>query len=276
MPDRAIISPMQRYRKWGLLAATVTFLHSACSVPEFEFRSEKASSSNVTTSTGGGQGPASSSITGSGGSGGSQPVCDGIDDLGKLGICGAGQKCTVADLNPVQVGCGIAGNKEEWFTCTTDNDCVDGTWCDGQTEICKPFCTGSGDCNFTVQGDCLTATVKQGGNVFQFDSVRVCMPNCNPKTADICVGPNTSCFFRPSFGFDCSRSSLIKEGQPCSDPTDCEVGTLCAAPPGEQPVCSKWCTPIGNSPDCSADQDCVVLTPTAEYNKEEHGACLSK
>lgn len=263
-------------RMWNLvlLSAVVPLLHPACSVPDFEYRTENASNSStaVSSSSSGDQGPTSSSSSGSGGQGGAPPTCT-IDDLGKVGVCGSGQKCTVVQSQPFEVGCALAGNKEAWFSCIADNDCADGTWCDAFTETCKPFCVNSAECQFSIQGECIPATTKQGSEIKQFSNVRVCLPNCNPKTADICGGDNTTCLFFPGYGFDCVRSGMKKVGIECNAFNDCEPGTLCAGPMGQQTFCVKWCSPVGNSSDCSSNQDCGALTPTAIYNSVEHGVC---
>lgn len=265
---------MRRFPYLLPLGLTAAWLHAACSVPEFEFSPKNTSSSNTSSSTGGADASSSSSSTGEGGSGGAPPPTCTIDDLGTKGICGEGKKCTVVNITPIQVGCGPAGTKESWFTCLQDGDCADGTWCDAISETCKPFCKNSGDCQFTVQGECIQASTKINDNFRLFQNIRVCLPNCNPKTAAICAGPNTTCILYSELGFDCVRSALKKQGLPCDDFKECEAGTVCAGPKDMQAYCSKWCSPVGNSSDCESNENCFAFTKTANYNGVEHGACL--
>ena len=244
----------------------------ACAFPEFHYRGENATSSKASSSvasTGGASGvggKGASSSTGGAGVGGAGGAMGGWQ-LGKVGACKAGEKCTITNLATGTVGCGKAGPKTVWHTCTEDVDCVDGTWCDVLYSVCKPICGGAGDCQFAMQGDCVPAL---DGKKAQIGKLKICTPNCDPKTAAPCDAMgHVTCIIRGT-GTDCAKSGDLGSTQPCKEQQDCAPGYVCINGSG----CALWCkTPGKFGGEFGSFGYCYSFDPKFFYNMKELGSC---
>ena len=202
--------------------------------------------------------------TGSGGSGGQAPC-----DLGVIGACGMGKKCS-ADGNTGAIACYPAGSLPAWNVCGSDAECADGTWCDLVLTVCKPFCHSTADCPSMPPGACLPAT--DASNKAINPQMMVCVANCEPRTISPCQ-PTTNCVLRQGIGFDCVKSGEKPVGQLCQTSSECVAGAVCVTK-GVMMLCSRWCGDPGMmSPDCPNQGFCNAFNPPVLYENKEYGFC---
>jgi hypothetical protein len=202
---------------------------------------------------------------GDGGAGG-MLMCE-LGNLGITGLCGSTQKCTV--LNPATgvVGCNTAGSKPLWQTCSDDSDCVDGSWCDEERKICKPFCKNVDGCA-AFDGECVPALQSDGATPIP-GNVKTCISMCNPVTGSPCaITLGVTCAFIFNNQFDCAFTDNLVEGQFCLDQAECGAELGCIGN-----FCSLWCSPVGSANAKCGGSTCGALMPKIFYKGVEHGAC---
>jgi hypothetical protein len=215
-----------------------------CGYPDFQF-----------TSGAGSAGGTSSSGSSSGSSGG---PCQLVGSKG----CPSGQRCTIVAPTTGTVGCvaEAAMPLHPYDACTSDTLCPMGTWCNGRTEVCMPFCTSSADC----QGnDCIGADDASGNTVP--GGASVCVANCNPETASPC-GNGATCAYDSSNGaMDCFLSSNYCLGQSCKNVWDCSPGLVCAG------MCVIWCDV--KTMDCPLGTCTMFSNIDPMYDGDVYGYC---
>ena len=197
-----------------------------------------------------------------GGAGGEAPIdCE----LGKIGSCGLGRKCSVNDEGAT--GCVLAGSRTAFQRCEADVDCGDGSWCDiAQTRVCKPICQNADSC--PPNGRCVAAT----GPAAEAVGLKICTSNCEPIGALPCdVAGNVTCI-NGIDGFDCAASEGGGYGLTCMVSEDCMAGLLCIAQGNGTSLCQAWCTPTGTNADCMGGF-CSNLGPPALHDGVEYGGC---
>ena len=241
----------------ALWLGLVLLLGAACAFPQIGYLDDEGGGV-------GGNATNSSSAT-AGGTGGAPACVIGSSE------CGGNMKCSVVDLQTGAAGCTVAGNTNWWHPCSLDSDCISGAFCDLQRKVCKPFCTTSNDCKFNndqFQGVCRELLDQQGSVVP--GAHKLCIPNCDPKTAAPCpTSQFSSCINIGSGRFDCAETQNRIEGSSCTDNAECGAGLTC-----ESSSCRRWCTPVGMaSVDCENVGNCQALNPPASYNSVPHGAC---
>jgi hypothetical protein len=250
-------------------------LFSACFFPEITYLGNDASGGAAgmvaTGGLGGVGGDPTTTTMGGGGSGGSALMCE-VANLGVTGLCGSGQKCTVTDATAGEVGCALAGPKADWETCVDDADCLDGSWCDLQGSVCKPFCQNAAACSAS-SGECLRA--KQAGSMPEDipNNVKTCISMCSPLTAVPCGMQSVTCAFIGNNQFDCVQSANQTIGTSCSEQSDCARTLGCIDSLGLQ--CEQFCSPIGSGhANCSFFSCASIDTPSVTWMGMEIGTCF--
>lgn len=181
------------------------------------------------------------------------------------GDCRGDEKCSVLDTSTGERGCVNAGSHPAWTACTSDSDCVAGTWCDGLTSVCHPVCSSSAECG---GGVCYEAS--EAGAVIP--DLKLCTSHCVATDASPCdssLGDVTCHFDLASEDWDCTRSGGATQGEPCTVASDCAAGRLCLAP---ENLCVAWCAPVGDN--CDTFFMCDPLTPALFRDDVQYGACL--
>ncbi len=197
---------------------------------------------------------------GSGGHGGGACV------LGEIGTCEAGKKCTVVDEATGLANCAVAGPRQTWSKCSFDGECVDGTWCDHSSKVCKPVCKTGNDCG---KGDCQAAA--DSSLQTHIPGLLLCTSYCNPITAEPCDKSNfVTCVYQ-SQTFDCAASKNLTENVACVVSSDCAAGLTCIDGLNGK-TCRKWCTPLGYQIECSS-LSCGSISEQIIYEGDEYGVC---
>jgi hypothetical protein len=208
-----------------------------------------------TTSTGAG---GATTGPGGGGAGGDEDACV----LGELGSCGSGSKCSVVDPVSGEVACVTAGAIGPWATCNVDTDCVELTYCDSLTGVCKPLCDSEDDC--PGDGRCVQAHVSLGEPI---TGLSLCTAGCQPLTGDPCAvaSGDVACIaHNPGddvTSLDCAASGGAPEDAVCSAQTaassrsDCDNGLMCVLA-GNQQLCKRWCSSPGSQAECDPGETC--------------------
>ena len=210
-----------------------------CTFPEFDFDpipEDDDQTGSTTTAGSGGTGAAdatvSSSVSSSGGGGSPAQPCV----LTSVGTCGIDMKCSIVNASTGETGCVDAGARPAFAVCLEDSECEEGTFCDGFTSVCKPFCTSATTCGL---GLCIDATSEAG----PIPGASVCTANCDPQTVEPCALGGVTCYYDgPIHQFDCIASVGKSEGEACEFINDCDGGLLCF-----KNVCDPWCAPINES-----------------------------
>jgi hypothetical protein len=213
----------------------------------------------TTLQGGGGLQPA-----GGGGSGGENstpnPCASGLE----RGVCGDGEKCTLASPAQGTEGgfvCGPSGPAEAWNVCSADEDCVDGTWCDAFTAVCKPWCQVAEEC--PASGRCVTARRHDNTAIL---GLTVCTAHCSVDEIKLC-GPGANCVIEDleDAEGDCAIAGEVNAGCPCDADNLCSPGLHCAADGN----CYAWCqTDIGGS--CAGG---TCGAPITDYQGHPFGLC---
>lgn len=239
---------------------------AACTFPEFDFDpipTDDDQSTSTAPSTGGAGGlgasnsMASTSTSGNndGGSGaaGPQPCV-----LTSVGTCGSGKKCSIVNTATGDTGCVDAGFRPAFAVCLEDTECAEGTFCDGYTSVCKPFCDSDLTCG---AGFCVSAT----SDTDIIEDAFVCTAHCNPLTVAPCALTGVTCFWDGELQeFDCAASLGKSVGDECEFANHCAGGLLCF-----KEACDEWCT-IENS-QCPFLEYCAELP--YEYDVKV-GVCI--
>ncbi len=260
------------------LAVGVLLFYSACVFPEITYLTDDetmdATGGTMVVAAGGMGGvggvggvPATTT-TGGGGVGGMPQNCE-LANLGLTGLCSGNQKCTVTDPAVGTVGCALAGPKATWETCVDDSDCQDGSWCDLEGTVCKPFCRNAGDCS-SFNGECLRATQADGNDIP--NNVKTCIAMCSPLTASPCSPQSVTCAFIGNNRFDCQQSANVTLGSSCATHADCAATLGCISSIGSN--CEQFCAPVGQPhPNCLFS--CLSFaTPAVTYEGVVIGSCL--
>jgi hypothetical protein len=208
---------------------------------------------------GGGSGGSGGSTTSDGGGGGAPCV------LGEIGACGAGSKCSVIDTGSGAVGCVTAGSRPAWTGCFSDADCIEGTWCDGFTQVCHPVCNGSDDCS-GLEAECVPAKV--GDDVIP--GLMMCTADCHPVDGQPCSDQHgaTSCYYSIEDSYwDCIRTQGFQTGTACSTYTECARGLVCVDVEG----CLPWCMNLNSI--CGGIYWCSAVNPVVTYHGSNMGIC---
>ena len=255
----------------GLALAGVA---AACGYPEFEFRDKGGGGSGASTSTstggsgGAGTGTASGTGTATGGTGGSgnaggtEPGTCAMWPEGADG-CPEGQKCSVVSETIGRTECVTAGPQPPTARCNVDADCVDRTWCDHATGVCKWVCQ-SGD-NCPVGGTCANAQAAGSGTI---PGLQVCTAYCDPRVATSCNQSNgtTNCLYGSS-GFDCFWSGNKAYPNTCGGFTECGPPQTCYLG-----FCRPWCDDAGHA--CPVvPGNCYAYPQPIHYGTAEMGYC---
>jgi hypothetical protein len=245
----------------GLFATVFAMLgYTACGYPDFRFvdNTSDGGGGNTTTTA------PTTSTNASGGTGGN-PGCN----LGQVGVCGDGMKCTVINPDTGEIGCHGAGPRGAYSRCEDDLECVDGTFCDLQLRTCKPFCQSGNDCEMGAQ--CYPAAKAGGGDV---PGLKLCTAHCHPTNGGPCDSTNgpVTCYYDVTRAeFDCAATINLQELASCDLATDCATGLGCVGSAGNG-VCRMWCTPI-NSACPFFPEICNALNPAVMYAGQEYGVC---
>jgi hypothetical protein len=243
----------------GVLAAAST----QCGYPTFIFNgSGGAGGENASSSH------ASSSSHGSSGTGGGMPAtCQVLQDVED---CGQTGRCTVVDPTTGRLSCVPVSSMPllPYDACPQgDGDCPAGTWCDGRTSVCMPFCTPGSTCS--GGGSCVAAIT--GAAVVPGDYV--CTANCEPISAAPC-GKGATCAYDPEvLGFDCFESGNAGLNDDCAQSDDCGKGLTCGTEQGAtQGNCLEWCAPA-DALSCPGSNFCNGFTDPVEYGDTQYGYC---
>jgi len=269
-----------RKASWTVLGGLgLAGLVAACGYPDFEFRpkgeggTETGTPSATGTGTGGyggaatgagGTGTATGTATGgsggSGNAGGTGPTTCPMWPADQTG-CSSNEKCSVVNETTGRTECVSAGTSTATTLCADDSNCVDRTWCDHGTGVCKLVCQSESDC--AVGALCLNAAADGGGTI---PGLKVCTAYCDPRRGDGCntsAGP-TNCLYGNS-GFDCfgSGTSIAL----CDGFLDCAAPYTCFAG-----ACVDWCDQVGkNCPPLIPV--CHLYSPAIEYDGVALGYC---
>ncbi len=224
-----------------------------------------------------GQGGSGGAAAGAGpvGTGGGGVESDCV--AGEIGACGAGYKCAVIDPLTGKTACIEAGPRPLWSRCLADEECVEGSWCDGYLGVCKPYCKNGNSC--PAEGQCLHPKNDQQALL---EGLRVCSAGCAPDSAEPCndsFGATTCVLFDKDVdGFDCAVSDNKQEGIACTYSPECARGLGCF---GKQPngVCLLWCNPVSydqlDPKYCKGGLGiCSAVSPKAVHDGHEYGACI--
>lgn len=216
-----------------------------------------------TSTASGGTGGTSSGSTGGSGGGSGGTGGQGPCQVGDMGVCGSGMKCSVIDVQTGETDCVVAGSHAAWTTCGIDTQCEEGTWCDVFNQVCRPVCPPASCAN---GGQCVAATSSSGA----IPGLTVCSSNCHPVFVDVCQNTydTTTCVLM-TYGFDCARAGFNTFS--CSGAFDCVPGYYCSGSPYWN--CYEWCR-IGHVEDCDGGGDtCAPRSPKIYHNGNELGTC---
>lgn len=202
-------------------------------------------------------------------------VFDGVGSTGGGGAsscqsCGASDRCTILDTSTGKTGCVPVSSSHlaPYAACPSgDGDCPAGTWCDGRTRVCMPFCAPGSTCK--GGGSCVAAsagTAVVPGNY-------VCTAHCEPISAKPC-GAGATCIYDPSvLDFDCFESNQIALSAVCSQPNDCASGLVCGFNQTlMQATCLEWCSPAGDY-TCAGSAYCTDFASPVAYDGTSYGYC---
>lgn len=198
--------------------------------------------------------------------------------LGELGACGSTHKCAVIDLGTGETGCIPAGDHPPWSRCAADTDCVDGTWCELLTLVCKPICTDPGPC--PGDGQCVEALVEMGTTI---PGMSVCTADCHPISSEPCnqafgtvachvvgtpLGVATDC----AAGGNGTDGDVCTRQEPDDFTTECAAGFVCVGS-GTDWHCRQWCAPPGGQAQCTAPDTCISFGGSVQHQGIEYGFC---
>lgn len=186
--------------------------------------------------------------------------------------CPDDQKCSFLDEAGTR-GCVARGDRPAWAACRADTECSAGTWCDPVTSVCRPICDDASSCP-EDGGECLPGTHADG---VEIPGLQLCTSNCDPLSALPCDpshGPTTCFFDNDQRHWNCSATPGVPAGSPCSELSDCGVGSACVTFGAAGSRCVPWCENIGD--DCVFGfGTCTAVTPAALHNGVEYGVCLT-
>lgn len=251
---------------------------AACTYPSFHFRGDGGGGTSVGGMPNGGNG--AGAIGGVAGTGGTTPTGTGggtgaVGGTGPTGCvlwgaddCEAGEKCTVVNDSTGATDCGPAGNHPSWSRCASDAECVDRTWCDHETGVCKPVCQDAAT-HCPDQGECKTAMASGGGTIPGV--LRICTAHCDPLSATSCnqSAGNTNCILNDPYGFDCFASGSTSAFSWCDNLLECGPGLGCYI--YVVPACRPWC--MLSNDLCPILTDCQAFGSPVSYNGQELGVC---
>ncbi|MBI4954250.1 MAG: hypothetical protein HY908_19655 [Myxococcales bacterium] len=209
----------------------------------------------------GATGPGGGGAGGVGTGGGGGAPCE----VGVLGSCGAGRKCSVVDFVSGQPECVLAGPRPAHSRCDADTNCAEGTFCDPPSSVCLDVCATGADC--ANGGQCVPPTDALGNAIL---GIRVCLSNCNLVTGAPCdqsYGPVTC--IPPGGGAttSCWQSAGAGAGEGCLLVQDCAAGTVCT----NDSLCHAWCTPPGVQATCAVGSLCTDVSVVVEG--VDYGVC---
>jgi len=232
-------------------------LFAACAFPSIDFRPADEDDAGPSSSSGGLGGMGGTGGSPSVGGGGGEPSCT----PGDPNAC-PGQKCS-ADENTGVIGCYTAGDRQAWSKCFSDADCVNGTFCDGDTKICHPVCESSAQCGPGQQ--CIFAR----GAQLQTLSLKMCTSNCSPLDASPCDDTQkTTCYYDVQNAlWDCTETTGLEQGEACTGKKDCNRGLVCVA----GGTCEEWCYPIDDF--CGAGLCFAPMNISPEWQGNAIGIC---
>jgi hypothetical protein len=250
--------------------AVILVATARCGYPDFQFTSGSGGGGGGSSSNSGGGGENSSSSNHSSTTGmgtttstGGAPACR---VLHSATDCGPKERCTIVDEETGATGCvPVASHPlQPYDACSGDNDCPTGTWCDGRTGVCMPFCQSAQDCG----GNDCTAARNSGQNTVP-GGVSVCVANCDPVIGDPC-GQGATCTYDAQLGdMDCFVSLGRGFDDPCTTLSDCGVSYVCVGS-----TCQPWCHPAGEPSDDCFGGDCGMFSNLAPmYDGEVYGFC---
>lgn len=250
-------------------AAMVVVASTHCTYPSFTFDGAGGLGTGgaTTSSTSHSSSSATTSSTGSGGTGGMPPkMCNVVSQ-----DCGPSERCTLVEPDKAITGCvAVSGAPlSSYDACPGgDHDCPKGTWCDGRTGVCMPFCASKSDC--ASGQNCVSASY-DGSPI---TSVKVCVSHCEPVSADPC-GTGATCAYDTSvLSFDCFTSGNIHWADMCMHAADCERGLVCVGS-SSSADCRYWCKTAGQlSADCLGAM-CNPFSTPVTYNGVEYGFCTN-
>jgi hypothetical protein len=200
----------------------------------------------------------------SGGAGGGAGACRVLDGAAD---CGATERCTIVDESTGATGCVAlaASPLHPYEACASDTACPTGTWCDGRTGVCMPFCQTAQDCH---GNDCVAARNTSDSAIPGGTSV--CVANCDPVAGTPC-GNGTTCTYDAQVGdMDCFASLGMGDGEPCAALNDCGMSLVCVGG-----TCDPWCHPAGSevSADCEGGECDMFSNLAPMYDGSTYGFC---
>src|SRR5690606_11060937 len=144
----------------------------------------------------------------------------------------------------------------------------DGSWCDLQRSVCKPFCRNVADCS-EFGGECLRAQQAGPPGVDIPNNVKTCISMCNPLTALPCaLTMSVTCAFIFNNQFDCAQSGNQSITAGCSEQADCAPTLGCV-----DNACEQWCSPIGSG-HANCFFSCTGLSQQIFYMGMPVGSCI--
>jgi hypothetical protein len=183
-------------------------------------------------------------------------------------------RCTITDTAKGLSGCVPISPSPllPYDACPSgDVDCAKGTFCDGRTKTCAPFCASAQECNSganCVAASNGTSTIPNGFNV--------CTAHCEPEKGTPCGVGATCAYDTKVLDFDCFASSGKGVNSMCQVSADCGKGLVCGIDTVTMlGACVLWCKVGGPAwGDCPLPyNNCSDFSPPFNYDGSDYGYC---
>ena len=169
--------------------------------------------------------------------------------------CSPAENCV---LSGGKLGCAPAGTKKLNELCEGPNECVRGFVCELQDfevpkpiGICKPYCSGSGDC-------------PPSSSCQNLGTISICHAACDP-ISEVACAPGGGCQFSGDGKTRCYPAGSGTLGVACNR-LSCRAGYTCMG------NCYKICR-MGVTGDCVLGKTCVPGWVSGSFAGTSYGVC---